>query len=122
MLEYVHFVPGRLRLKNTLLRDQRRAAEAEASIAAIREVSSAVANPATGSLTINFDRQQISIELLWERLRAQGYVSGDCPEAFATVFPSTMGPGRSRFGDTVMTALLEAVVRKSADALVRTLL
>jgi hypothetical protein len=30
MLEYVHFVPGRLRLKNSELRNQRGAAEAEA--------------------------------------------------------------------------------------------
>jgi hypothetical protein len=75
MLEYVHFVPGRLRLKTTALKSQRRAAEAEANGAAIPMVTAAVANPVTGSLTINFDRHQLSIADLWEKLRTLGYVS-----------------------------------------------
>jgi Heavy metal associated domain 2 len=113
MLEYVHFVPGRLRLKNTDLRHERRAAEAEAYIGAIPGVSSAVANPAIGSITIQFDKQRLSIRHLWEMLCAQGYVSGECP---------TPSPGGGRFGHTVMTAFVEAFVRTSAEALVRTLL
>ena len=80
MLEYVHFVPGRLRLKTTTLKNQRRAAEAEANVAAIPMVTAAVANPLTGSLTINFDRQQLSIGDLWEKLRMLGYVSENRPE------------------------------------------
>jgi Heavy metal associated domain 2 len=122
MLEYVHFVPGRLRLKTTALRHQRRAAEAEAYISAIPEVSSAVANAAIGSITIHFDKQRLSIRHLWDRLRAQGYVSGDCPATCTVAFPPTISPGQCRFGHTVMTALLEAFVRTSAEALVRTLL
>ena len=72
MLEYVHFVPGRLRLKTTALKSQRKAAEAEANVAAIPMVTAAVANPVTGSLTINFDRHQLSIGDLWEKLRTLG--------------------------------------------------
>src|ERR1700740_1256051 len=79
MLEYVHFVPGRLRLKITTLKSQRRAAEAEAVLAAFPMVTAAVANPLTGSLTINFDRQQLSIGDLWEKLRTLGYVSENRP-------------------------------------------
>ena len=74
MLEYVHFVPGRLRLKITALRQQRIAAEAAAKVAALPMVTSAVANPLTGSLTINFDRRQLSIGDLWEQLRGLGYI------------------------------------------------
>ena len=122
MLEYVHLVPGRLRLKNPALRHQRRAAEAEVYIGAIPEVSSAVANPAIGSVTIHFDNQRLSICDLWERLRALGYASGQCPTPFTAASPSTIDPGGCRFGHTVMTALVEAVVRKSAAVLVRTLL
>ena len=85
MLEYVHFVPGRLRLKTTTLKSQRRAAEAEANVAAIPMVTGAVANPLTGSLTINFDRQQLAIGDLWEKLRILGYVSENRPEPAWTV-------------------------------------
>lgn len=116
MLEYVHFVPGRLRLKITTLKNQRRAAEAEANVAAIPMVTTAVANPLTGSLTINFDRQQLSIGDLWETLRALGYVSENRPE------PSVDNPDVDRFGRAITTALIEAVVQHSAQALVRALL
>jgi hypothetical protein len=116
MLEYVHFVPGRLRLKTTTLKNQRRAAEAEAYVAAIPMVTAAVANPLTGSLTINFDRQQLSIAELWEKLRTLGYVSENRPE------PAVDNPEVDRFGRVVAAALIEAVVQHSAQALVRALL
>jgi cation transport ATPase len=96
MLEYVHFVPGRLRLKTTALKSQRRAAEAEANVAAIPMVTAAVANPATGSLTINFDRHQLSIADLWEKLRTLGYVSETRPEP--TVEQARYGSIRTRAG------------------------
>jgi Heavy metal associated domain 2 len=116
MLEYVHFVPGRLRLKISTLRNQRRAAEAEADVAAIRMVTAAVANPLTGSLTINFDRQQLSIGALWEKLRVLGYVSENHPE------PAVDSPDVDRFGRVITAALIEAVVQRSAQALVRAFL
>ena len=116
MLEYVHFVPGRLRLKISTLKSQRAAAEAEAVVAAIPMVTSAVANPLTGSLTINFDRQQLSIGDLWEKLRGLGYVSENRPE------PTVDSSEVNRFGRVVAAALIEAVVQQSAQALVRALL
>ena len=122
MLEYVHFVPGRLRLKNTTLRNRRRAAEAEFDISAIPEVLDVVANPATGSVKINFDEERLSICCLWQRLDALGYVSGDCPAPFTAASASAIDPGGARFGETVMTALFEAVIRQSAEVLVRALL
>ena len=116
MLEYVHFVPGRLRLKISTLKSQREAAEAEAVVAAIPMVTRAAANPLTGSLTINFDRQQLSIGDLWEKLRTMGYVSEDLPD------PALDSPNVDRFGRVLAAALVEAVVQHSAQALVRALL
>lgn len=122
MLEYVHLVPGRLRLKISELRHQRRAAEAEAYVSAIPVVKSARANPITGSLTINFDNHQLSICDLWDRLRARGYVSSSCPEPTTIGCVSMDNPGEYPFGRAVMTALVEAVMQHSAQALVRALL
>ncbi len=121
MLEYVHFVPGRLRLKTTTLKNQRRADEAEANVAAIPMVTGVLANPLTGSLTINFDRQQLSIGDLWEKLRTLGYVSENLPEP-AVDRPAMDRPYADQFGRVLAAALIEAVVQHSAQALVRALL
>lgn len=122
MLEYVHHVPGRLRLKISELRHRRSAAEAEASVAAIAVVKSAVANPTTGSLIIIYDRQQTSIGDLWESLRAQGYVPCLRPEPVEIGFSAMADPGASRYGRAIVSALLEAAVQHSAQILLRALL
>jgi hypothetical protein len=122
MLEYVHFVPGRLRLKHSRLRDYRDAAEARIFVAELRAVTTAVANPATGSLTIIFDEKQLPIEELWDALRARAYVSGPCPEFGANGTPSVFGLEPDRFGRAVLDAVVEALVRYSASALMRSLL
>jgi hypothetical protein len=121
MLEYLHFVPGRLRLKLSELRNQHTAAEAQAYIAGIPGVTGAVTNPATGSLTINFEKH-FSIDDLWESLRAKDYVSSRSPE-FSGIGPSQPADvGAERFGRAVMVALFDAVVQHSAQVLVRALL
>jgi len=122
MLEYVHFVPGRLRLKISELRNRQRAGQAEAYVATIPVVKSVVANPTTGSLTISFERNESATRDLWNRLCALGYALGPCPE------PATIGLvfidnfGGKGLGRTVLTAVLEAVVQQSAQALVRAFL
>jgi copper chaperone CopZ len=121
MLEYVHFVPGRLRLKLSELRDQHEAAEAEAYIATMSGVTRTVANPATGSLTINFDKR-LSVDDLWQSLRIKGYVLSRSPEFSAIGHPWVANVGAERFGRAVMAALLDAVVQHSARVLVRALL
>jgi Heavy metal associated domain 2 len=121
MLEYMHFVPGRLRLKITALRHQRRAAEAKADVAAIPMVTGVVANPMTGSLIINFDPRQLSIGDLWERLRALGYVSENWAEPTESGRAPIDGHDADRFGRALTAALVEAVVQHSAQALVRAL-
>ena len=122
MLEYVHFVPGRLRLKNSDLRDQQRAAEAKGYAAAIPAVKSVVANPITGSLTINFEKDELAIGDLWIRLCARGYAAGPCPTAVATRLAFTNASGGDWLGRVLLTATLEAIVQHSAQTLVRALL
>ena len=122
MLEYLHFVPGRLRLKISELKDQRRAAEAEAYAAAIPVVKSVVANPITSSLTINFEKEEFAIYDLWNRLCEQGYASGPCPKGPISGSVPTDNLVGKRFGRAVVSAVVEAIVQHSAQALVRALL
>jgi heavy-metal-associated domain-containing protein len=122
MLEYMHFIPGRLRLRITALRHQRRAAEAEAKVAAIPSVTSATANPLTGSLTINFDRQRLSIGDLWEALQGLRYVSEESPQPSAIGCVPSDAFDADRFGRAVTTALVEAAVQHSAQLLLRAFL
>jgi copper chaperone CopZ len=122
MLEYAHFVPGRLRIKSSELRDRRRAAETATQLAAIPGVTSVAANPITGSITINFDKRELSILQLWEGLLAKEYVSGRCPEPAGAGDWSEDGGNTKRLGQAVMAALFDAIVQHSAQALVRGLL
>lgn len=122
MLEYLHFVPGRLRLRIRDLRHRRRAAEAETKVAAIRNVTTATANPLTGSLTINFDPQRISIGDLWEKLQILGYVSQDCPAPSSIGRKSIDTSGAAGFGRIIGDALVGAVAQHTAQVLVRALL
>ena len=122
MLEYTHFVPGRLRIKTPELRDRSRAAETATALAAMPAVTRVAANPITGSLTINFDKRELPISQLWESLLAKGYVSGRCPEPAGAGDWSGNGGNTKRFAQAVMAALFDAIVQHSAQALVRGLL
>jgi cation transport ATPase len=122
MLEYVHFILGRLRLKITNLRHKSRAADAEAKVGAIRGVTAARANPLTGSLTINFDRSRLSIGELWKELQELGYVPETCPQPENTGCVSASDPDRHRFGRLIPDALIEAVIQHSAQTLIRAFL
>jgi hypothetical protein len=122
MLEYVHFVPGRLRLKNSKLRNQRGAAQAEAYALTIPVVKNAVANPLTGSLTIIFEDGASAIDDLWCCLCAQGYASGPCPVPATSRSAPLDDLGGKGLERVVVTAIVEAIVSRSAQALVRALL
>ena len=122
MLEYVHFVPGRLRLKISGLRNRQRAEQAQAYVATIPVVKSVVANPTTGSLTISFEKNESATRDLWSRLCALGYALGPCPEpvTIGSVFIDNFGG--NGLGRAVLAAVLEAVIQQSAPALARALL
>lgn len=64
MLEYTHLVPGRLRLMTSRLKHRPTAIEAVFYVSAIPGVKSVAANHAIGSLTINFDRDRLTLSEL----------------------------------------------------------
>ena len=122
MLEYVHFVSGRLRLKNSDLKDHQRAAEAEGYAAAIPVVKNVVANPITGSLTINFEKHEFAIDDLWARLCARGYATGPCSTAPETRLAVTHDSAGDWLVRALFAVITEAIIQRSAQPLVRALL
>lgn len=119
MLEYVHSVPGRLRIQGPLFRGKTgMAASARARLAAIDGVSSVTANSCTGSLTIYYDRHVLSCDALWEQLHRAGYVSGIAP-AQGSARPEPLGQA---LVETASRALVSKLAEQSASMLVRALI
>ena len=58
------FVPGRIRLRSSLLRDGETGATLRAAFAAIPAVTSAELNPATGGLLLKYDSRVLTLERL----------------------------------------------------------
>ena len=73
---YIHHVPGRLRVRSSAVRrNEVGALRAAAWLRSLPGVSSADANPLTGSLTLRYDPALTGSGTLLEALQEAGYVS-----------------------------------------------
>lgn len=127
MLYSVHNIPGRLRIKNLLIKDKPREAEAFCSqLQAIPGVLCAIANTVTGSVVIRYDPARIDPGAILTAL-----VTGTPPQAAApaTPKPRSFG-GRNSISvkigqgvaNAVVHSLVEKLVERSAKALVAALI
>jgi hypothetical protein len=123
MAEYLHHVPGRLRLRIRRLRGDRRATrlacDAAAEIPGVREAS---ANAATGSLIIEYDRKRLTPTALWDALCAACLASGPSPlyDDGGVTRREVAAPDDSAalpLGDALAKRLLEMLLERSAVAL-----
>lgn len=74
-LDLAHHLPGRLRLWSALLKGNARASEeTQRHLAEIRGVTSARANPTTGSVLLEYDPDVISPSKVSDVLAAHGYI------------------------------------------------
>jgi len=64
MSRIVSALPGRIRIRDRVLRDRARLARIEDALAGIEGVGSLQANPRAGSIVLHFDTAQVSIERL----------------------------------------------------------
>ena len=71
---------------------------------------------------IHFEKGEFAIDDLWNRLCAQGYAMGPSPRAPLRTSISADNLGGDRLGRAMVSAVVEAVVQHSAQALVRALL
>jgi Heavy metal associated domain 2 len=132
MIDYIHALPGRLRLRSALFRrNPERAAALERLLASANGVRSAVVNPLTGSVTIYYDRSRTTSAALLAVLRSQG-----CPIALVPATDlercdrKTIAIVRSRpsaangpaIGHAVARFLLEKAIERSLMAVVAAVL
>jgi copper chaperone CopZ len=74
-VDLAHHLPGRLRFRSALLRGNARASEeTQRHLAEISGVTSAKANPTTGSVLLEYDPEVISPNEVSDVLAAHGYV------------------------------------------------
>jgi hypothetical protein len=74
MSDYMHFIPGRLRVKSPRLkRNDSAAHELKTALSTIQGIDAIDFNPVTGSLLINYNRQTTSHEDIISLFERRGY-------------------------------------------------
>jgi copper chaperone CopZ len=117
MVHFIHHVPGRLRVKTATIKGQGVIADkAIAHLGGVQGITSAAANPVTGSIVVNYDAAKVSAERVLESLRQGGYIRDT---VHAPLLRPAAGPRiAERVSDTVLNKLIETMVERSAAALI----
>jgi hypothetical protein len=110
VIEYLHELPGRLRVRSPLFRRHpERATALQKSLESVDGVRSAVVNPVTGSVTIHYDCGRTNPTMLLETFRGHG-----CSRSEVVAAPSR-GPG---IGQAVAGFVVEKAIERSLMAVV----
>ena len=124
MAHYVHYVPGRLRIKSVCLkRNEARASEVRDLLADIEGVAGAETNTVTGSLLISYDTERTSAHELLQILKRAGYCCRstqipDVKASFANRLAGTLSEAAARSGQAAIGVVVEKIVERSALALI----
>jgi hypothetical protein len=125
MAEYVHHVPGRLRVKCSAVKGK---ADKACSVRQLVESKEGIlgceVNPLTGSILIRYDEGVHSAYGLLELLRQSGCVSAMLPVKLAAhrAADRRVSEVGKAVGKAVMGAVFDRMVERSAAALVGALL
>lgn len=124
MPQYVHHVPGRLRVKCPTLKGNANRAEAVAQLIRAEDgIKSCEVNPVTGSVLACYDEAAISAYRVLDLLKRSGCI-GPGIEPYSrdhSMEIAVSGVGKT-VGKAIMSALVERVVERSAVALVGAIL
>ncbi len=113
--DYVHHVPGRLRLKSHAFRGRQREADAlRAELQLVQGVKAIETSAITGSVIIHYDEAALPPAALWELLRQRGYVEGDFR---SDAGPMTRPELAERLLRSLSRALVELLLERSTVAL-----
>lgn len=120
MSVYVHYVPGRLRIKTPALRRAPAAAAVgQARLAALPGVRAVAVNPLTGSALVHF-AEAGGPEHLWDALRGLGWVAGEWapPERSDGAVERLAAMAADRGARLLFGMLLELVLGRPAAQLI----
>jgi hypothetical protein len=133
--EYIHDIPGRLRIRcGGLRKNETRATAVREALASMTGVKSVVVNPLTGSATLHYDAAALTVPAVLAVLKAHGCfddaVSGRRPVIHRPAIGTT-GATRSRAATTTQPSwltkavagfLVEKAIERSLHALVAVVL
>nr|MBS0019492.1 hypothetical protein [Gammaproteobacteria bacterium] len=124
MPQYVHYVPGRLRVKCLLLKGNANRAEAVTQLLSAEEgIASCEVNPITGSVLVRYDESATSAYRVLDLLKRGGYIGPGVDLHAQNRSPEkTASDVGTIVSKAVMGALVERVVERSAVALVGAIL
>lgn len=122
MTHYLHHVPGRLRIRSVVTkRNPASARKVRALLGQLDGVDEVDVREVTGSITVRYDTDIVSMQDIVGVLKAHGLVASDAPvesmPAGAALSPRSEAAAR-RVGSTAM----EIVLERSATALLAALI
>jgi hypothetical protein len=119
---YFHHVPGRLRVRSSLVKgNERQASSAKAWLHSLPGVLSAEANTLTGSLTLRYDTSLTHGDTLLAALKQAGYVSTPLEGRSGPVFNSPSA-FQTDLATKVAKTLAVYAVEQAVTALITALL
>lgn len=118
MSDYVHSVPGRLRVRTgPFKKDSRKAIAARDFLLTMQGVTSAAVNTVTGSVTVTYDTEVLTSAAILENLRDHGYVAAPATLPNVTSEQSELGQVVSRkLSQALVGFLLEKALERSVAA------
>lgn len=124
MAQYMHHVPGRLRIKSPVLKRNEQEAKAVQELLLDQQgVLRSEVNPLTGSILVLYDGSVVQVQWIVGLLKRQGYLeSSVLVHPAALSFKQPFKQPMSGAGEVLLKALVEALVERSAAALIRAVL
>ena len=119
MANYIHHVPGRLRVNTPVLKkNESRARQLKFYLEGMHGVLRADTSIVTGSVLIKYDTGLVSADVILNSLRDLGYIQN----AYVLDQATQAAPQMQKVADIFAAKLVETIVEKSAVALVAALI
>lgn len=123
MTTYIHHVPGRLRVRSSFLRrNDIKARTTQAHLTGQNGILSAEVNATTGSLLIHYDTSRIDVQSIFQSLRSLGITHHSTELYRPHTVQTAMAQAADGLTDRFASKLVEAVLERSAVALVAALI
>jgi hypothetical protein len=128
MAQYIHHVPGRLRIKSSRLKhNSEESAAVRELMSPIRGIADIQVNSVTGSVLIGYDKEAIKADVIIELLKQHGYCghAAELPIArggAADTLTQALARAGQTLGKVAVGVMIEKLAERSAVALIGALI